>query len=125
MRSFGQDIRKERRRRQRRGHLAERAAAGLLRVKGYRILERRWASHAGEIDLIAVRWQRLAFVEVKQRLSMEEAQSAITPRLRHRVRRAAEVWLARHPRYRGHDICFDLVLLVPWRLPLHLENGLA
>ncbi|MEQ1613083.1 MAG: YraN family protein, partial [Hyphomicrobiaceae bacterium] len=41
-----------------RGALAEWAAAAFLVLKGYRIVERRYRSRAGEIDLIATRGQR-------------------------------------------------------------------
>ena len=50
---------------ERRGRLAEAKAAMLLRLKGYRISDRRWKSPAGEIDLIARRGSAVAFVEVK------------------------------------------------------------
>ena len=53
--------------RERRGRIAEWIAAAFLCLKGYRILARRYRSKLGEIDLIAVRGRRLAFVEVKRR----------------------------------------------------------
>jgi putative endonuclease len=114
----------ERRRRFRRGHLSEWLAATFLMAKGYRILARRWASPLGEVDLIAVRGGRLAFVEVKRRLTFEDAEASITPRQRQRIRRAADLWLARRPRYQTHEIGFDLVFLAPRRWPRHIENGL-
>ena len=53
--------------RYRRGRLSEWVAAAALLAKGYRILGRRVRTPYGEIDLIAVRGRRLAFVEVKRR----------------------------------------------------------
>jgi putative endonuclease len=44
--------------------------------------------------------------------------------LRHRVRRAADLWLARNPRFQQHDIGFDLVFVVPWRFPLIMHDAL-
>ena len=41
-----------RQRNEKRGHTAETAALVLLRLKGYRLLARRFKSHHGEIDLI-------------------------------------------------------------------------
>jgi putative endonuclease len=114
----------ERRRRYRRGWLSEHLAAAFLMAKGYRVLARRQKTPAGEIDLIAVRGHRLVFVEVKQRASLAEAEASIGPRQRARVRRAADLWLARHPRYAAHEIGFDLIFLVPRRWPVHLENAL-
>jgi putative endonuclease len=116
--------RDERRRRYWRGHLAEWVAAAVLIAKGHRILARRQKTPAGEIDLIAVRGNRIAFVEVKRRLTLEDAQASITELQRQRIRRAADLWLARHPGYQAHEIGFDLVFLVPRRWPSHIENGL-
>lgn len=113
-----------RRARQRHGRHAEWIAALALRLRGYRILAMREKTPLGEIDLIAVRGRRLAFVEVKQRTTREAAEAAITDTQRARIRRAAGLWLARHERYQSHDLGFDLVLLVGLRWPQHVENGL-
>lgn len=116
--------REERRVRNRRGSRAEWIAALALRLRGYRILGRRQKTPLGEIDIIAVRGRRLAFVEVKQRASREAAEAAVTATQRERIRRAAGLWLARHERYQHHDIAFDLVFVVSRRWPEHIENGL-
>ena len=109
---------------ERRGALSEYAAAAALMLKGYRILARRWKSHHGEIDLIAVRGQRLAFIEVKQRPTLDEAHYAITETQSRRVRDAAELWLAKNKRFQDHDIHFDAVFVLPRRWPQHVEEGL-
>lgn len=114
----------ERRRRYYRGHFAERLAAAWLSLKGYRILGMRVRSPAGEIDLIATRGERIAFVEVKQRKTQADSESSINRRQRQRIRRAANLWLARNERYQTKTIGFDLVFLTPWRWPRHIENGL-
>jgi putative endonuclease len=114
----------ERSRRYRRGLSAEFVAALYLRAKGYRVLARRHRTPLGEIDLVAARGRRLAFVEVKRRASLADAEASITPRQRTRIRRASDLWLARHPRYREHEIGFDLVFLLPWRWPIHIVGGL-
>ena len=74
-----------RRKAERFGHLAEHAAAWLLRFKGYRIIARRERTPHGEIDLIAARGRVIAFVEVKARSSHDEALEAITPRQAKRI----------------------------------------
>jgi putative endonuclease len=114
----------ERRRRERRGRIAELSAAALLMLKGYRILERRHKSKLGEIDLIAVRGTRLAFVEVKQRRAIELAVAAITPRQASRVRAAAERWVWNHPRYRKHEIALDAVLVTAFLVPRHFAHAM-
>ena len=37
---------------------------------------------------------------------------------------AAELWLAKHPEYHQHEQTFDVVLMSPARLPVHVINGL-
>lgn len=108
----------------RRGRLGEFAAACLLVSKGYRILARRHRTPHGEIDLIAARWNRIAFIEVKRRRTLADAQAALTPYQARRMALAADFWIARHTRFRDHEIGLDAVLIVPRRLPHHLPNAL-
>ncbi len=111
--------------RYRTGLRSEWKAALALRLRGYRILEKRWQSNAGEIDLIATRGRRLAFIEVKHRadVSDDEAHAALGPNQRQRIRRAADLWLARNKTYRDYEIGFDLVLVAPRRWPRIIQNG--
>ncbi len=120
-RPFGAD---ERRARLRRGRLAELLAAAALMAKGYRIIGRNVKTRAGEIDIIAVRGKRLAFVEVKRRLTDEDAEAAVGGRQAQRIRSAADYWLAHRPRYHAHEQGYDLVLILPRRWPRHIENAL-
>lgn len=120
----GEARRDERRARYRSGHTAEWLAALALRLRGYRILARREKTPLGEIDVIAVRGRRLAFVEVKRRATREAAEASVTATQRARVRRAAGLWLARNTAYQTHDLGFDIVFLVRGRWPKHLENAL-
>jgi len=112
-----------RRRAERQGLWAERLAELMLRLKFYRILARRFKTPVGEIDLIARRGKRLAFVEVKRRPSMDQALEAITPRLRGRVRKAAELWMARHDRAGRWHPAFDVVVVVPGTWPVHMRDA--
>jgi putative endonuclease len=114
----------ERLARYRRGRFSELVAAAALMAKGYRILGRRVRTPYGEIDLIAVRGRRLAFVEVKRRATRAEAEAATSPRQAARMGRAAEHWVGTHVRYRDHDRGMDLVLVLPARLPVHLPDAL-
>ena len=114
----------ERRERYRRGRLSELVAAAVLLAKGYRILERRCRTPYGELDLIAVRGRRLAFVEVKRRATRAEAEAALTPHQARRIVRAAAHWVSRHPRYRDHDRGLDAILVLPGRWPVHLPDAL-
>ncbi|MFA5957494.1 YraN family protein [Hyphomicrobium sp.] len=114
----------ERRRRQRSGHTAETIVAAVYMATGHRILGRRFKTPVGEIDLIAIRRNRVAFIEVKKRQRTEDAEDAITLTMRRRVRRAADLWLARNPQYQEHEIGFDLVFVLPWRFPIIMRDAL-
>jgi putative endonuclease len=114
----------QRQQRYRRGLSAEVIAAGYLMLRGHLILARRYKTPLGEIDLICLKRGRVAFIEVKSRNTRDACEASITPRLRQRVRRAADLWLARHPRYQQHQLGFDVVFVTPWRVPVYIANAL-
>src|SRR6516162_5240130 len=100
-----------------------RRAAAFLIAKGYRILFRRFKTPVGEIDIVARRRGVLVFVEVKARERLEDAAEAIGKRQQSRIIAAAEFSLAGHPRDASGDIRFDVVLVAPGRLPVHLPGA--
>ncbi|HEX2524963.1 MAG TPA: YraN family protein [Geminicoccus sp.] len=104
------------------GRSAEGRAALWLRLKGWQILERRFRTPVGEIDLVARRGRVVAFVEVKARPTRDAGLEAVGAKQRRRWRRAADAWLARHPAQQQLTLRFDLIVIVPWRLPFHLQN---
>ncbi|MBY0583075.1 MAG: YraN family protein [Sphingomonas sp.] len=105
-----------------RGRRGERLAAWWLRLKGWRILDQRVRTPAGEVDLVARRGNLIAFIEVKTRASAAELDLAIDERRLARVAAAAEVLM---PRYAtaGEDIRVDVVLIAPGARPRHIENA--
>ena len=109
--------------RESRGRLSERVAALFLILHGYRILERRLKTPFGEIDIVARRGRRLAFVEVKYRRTFAEAQDALRRQQARRVARAAEHWVKRYRAYRDYEQGFDAVLVVPWRWPVLVRDA--
>jgi putative endonuclease len=115
--------RARRQRAERWGRRAEALATVWLRLKGYRIIARRFKTPIGEIDIIARRGNRLSLVEVKARARLTEAHSAITPHQRGRIFRAAEFFLQRYPRYATMTLRFDAILVAPGRLPRHLTDA--
>ncbi len=98
---------------------AEWVAAALLRLKGYSILARRYSVSGGEIDLITLRGETIAFVEVKARNRLDAALVSITEKKRRRITRAARVWLSRNPWAAGFTLRGDAVFIAPGRLPRH------
>jgi putative endonuclease len=107
----------------RRGVLAESLVALLLRLKGYRVLARRYRTPVGEIDLVALRGRRLAFVEVKRRKTAQDAAWTVPARQRRRIMRAAQYWLAGHPGFGGYELGFDVVLTAPLVWPRFIEDA--
>ncbi len=105
-----------------RGRRSEALAALFLQAKFYRVLARRYRTPVGEIDLIVARGRTIAFVEVKNRREAGEALEAVTPRAQGRIARAAGLWLSAHPAAAGHDLRFDIVAVLPGRLPRHFAG---
>lgn len=118
--SPGPDTRK---RAERRGRRAETLAAFYLRLKGYRILERRYRSPAGEIDLIVMRGHHLAFVEVKARPDLMRGMEAITVRQRRRMIKTAQMYVTDKPDLAQAFMRFDAVVMRPFALPVHIVNA--
>jgi len=112
-----------RRRAERRGRWAESLSIWALRLKGYRILARDYRVRVGEIDIIARRGGVLAAVEVKARASEALAQEAVTPRQRRRILRAATHFLSGRPELQRLSLRFDVMLVLPGRLPRHLRDA--
>jgi len=107
----------------RRGRLGESLAILSLACRGYRILARGHRSPAGEIDIVARRGRLLVFVEVKARDSLAGAAEALLARQRRRIARAAAGYLASRPELAHCQPRFDVILVAPWRWPLHIVNA--
>ena len=105
---------------ERRGKRGEGWAAWYLRLKGYRILARRFRTPHGEIDLVARKRNLIAFIEVKARPSLDDAAYAVTPRQQARIIDAAQGWLMAHPEHAEFELRFDAILIAPRHLPRHL-----
>jgi putative endonuclease len=108
---------------ERRGRRAETYAALWLHAKGYRVLARQWRTGQGEVDLIARRGQVLVAIEVKTRANATLAIEAVSSRQRRRIARAAMAYLSRLPDAAKLSLRFDVVVVVPWRLPQHIVGA--
>jgi len=112
-----------RRRADRAGRLAETLCALSLRLRGYRILARRFRTPVGELDIVARRGRTLAFIEVKARPTLALAAESIAARQRLRVERAAGAYLALNPALARLDARLDAMLVAPRRWPRHIEDA--
>lgn len=105
------------------GVAAESVAVEALQAAGFEVLNRRYRTQAGEVDLVVASANALAFVEVKRRSSAIQAMEAITPRQQMRIAMAAEIWLQANPEYADRDITFDAVLVCPRCAPRHIRDA--
>ncbi|MBO6795715.1 YraN family protein [Maricaulis sp.] len=101
------------------GRWAEYFAMLVLFLKGYRLLDHRARTAAGEIDLVARRGDVLAFIEVKARASLDEARQALSFHQTRRLTRAATIWRSGRPSLHHLAMRYDLVLVAPWQWPRH------
>jgi len=94
------------------GKRSERLAAEYLKLKGYRILETNYRSHAGEIDIIAREKKTIVFVEVKARSSRRfgSPKGAVTPAKQRKISMAALEYLKRTDQA-GASARFDVVAI--------------
>jgi len=103
--------------RQIRGHAAhsagidaERRSRDFLLQKGCRILATRCRTPYGEIDLIAASSERLIFVEVKRRRTLDEAAFSLSLAQQKRLLRAADYLIIINDTWRREETRFDLAL---------------
>ena len=92
------------------GHMAEARAVLWYRLRGFRILARRWHSHVGEIDIIAQRGSLLVFCEVKYR-QQDIHNASPSARQQKRITRAASLFIATSPQHHNHQCRFDVILI--------------
>jgi putative endonuclease len=107
----------------RRGDLAEFLCRVHLRLRLWRIVARDWRCPAGEIDIVARRGGVLAIIEVKARATANDAASAVSPKQRRRIARAASAFLLTRPELAGLTVRFDVMLVATLRAPRHLPDA--
>jgi putative endonuclease len=77
------------------GALGERIAARWLMQDGWRVIDRRWRSGRRDLDLVAIRDEVVAFVEVKTRRDTWSGDpvEAVNWRKQRELTRAAHAWI--------------------------------
>ncbi len=106
-----------------RGRTAERICVFWLICLGYRIVSQRLRTPVGEIDIVARRGKTLAIIEVKARSDKAKALGSISPRQRKRLQRAVQWLIASRPDLSSLSIRFDVIAIVPWRLPARVIDA--
>jgi putative endonuclease len=98
------------------GELGENLVADWLQLQQWHILQRRWRSGGGEIDLIVLSKSQaiLAFVEVKTRSAGNwdlGGKLAIDDRKQGRIYEAAQIFLSFYPQWSDLTCRFDVAFV--------------
>lgn len=82
------------------GAWGEEVAKTHLEANGFKIINQNWRCQAGEIDIIALKGDLVAFVEVKTRRgrSAGSPEESITPRKAQKLTQLALTWIGEHGR---------------------------
>ncbi|KGF66723.1 hypothetical protein LL06_26570 [Hoeflea sp. BAL378] len=111
------------RRFERRGRRAEWMAALALVLKGYRIAALRYRTPLGEIDIVARKGDLVALVEVKARRELGAGVDAVSASAQRRIQAAGALFVSRQPDSARLSWRCDIVVVSPWRWPVHLEDA--
>lgn len=81
------------------GDKGEQMAADYLKDKGYQMLDKKFITRYGELDLVAQEADTVVFVEVKTRTSTTFGlpETSVTPAKLERIQNAGLLWLQAHP----------------------------
>ena len=98
------------------GELGENLVADWLQLQQWHILQRRWRSPSGEIDLIVLSKSQaiLAFVDVKTRSAGNwdlGGKLAIDDRKQEKIYQAAQIFLSFYPKWSDLTCRFDVALV--------------
>ena len=93
------------------GRSAERRALWHYRLRGYRVLGTNIWAGGNELDLVVRRGRQLVFCEVKAKAGERHGDpfEMVTEEKQHRLRRAAEAWLAANPQLTQLEPRFDVI----------------
>lgn len=92
-----------------RGRAGEDAVSGMLAEKGCEIIGRNYRIKGGEIDIIALDGEFIAFVEVKTRKfgALDDGTAAMSKAKMRRIIAAAERFVEDNPKYKDYYRRFD------------------
>jgi putative endonuclease len=111
------------------GNEGENRAAAFLEAKGFSIIERNWRTKQGEIDIIAVKNDILAFVEVKTlpNGTLDMIQRELNYQKRQRIIKTSKRFLLKHREYNNSYVRFDVIVIdMPGLEPVyHIENAFS
>ncbi|MCS6922741.1 MAG: YraN family protein [Fimbriimonadales bacterium] len=102
----------------------EEQAAQYLQAQGYVILARNWRTREGELDIVALDGDALAFIEVKTRrtLAYGAAEESIDPRKQAQLARLAQRFIDTNPDLTFRECRFDVVIVDMTVLPAQIRH---
>ena len=103
------------------GLIAEVIASWYLRCKLYQIIERRFKSPFGEIDIIARKNNEIIFIEIKARRDIS-LMDFISKNQQHRISRAAQYFFLKNNKYQTYSMRFDAIIMNRYFWPQHFKN---
>ncbi len=104
------------------GVSCENIAQNFLKSQGYSILQNRYKTKYGEVDLIVKDSKTLVFVEVKARKKDELIEVILRQKQIERIKNSAQYFLSQNLQYQDFDVRFDFILFTNSLIPLHHKN---
>jgi putative endonuclease len=106
------------------GFFREILGAWYLRFKGYKILEQRYKTPLGEIDLVAQKGNRFVFVEVKYRETINNSLESLKSTQQQRILKGAQYYLMKQGlNPNDTPMQFDGLFFSKGFLPKHIQNA--
>lgn len=105
------------------GILGESVAEGFLKLKGHEIVEKRYKTPYGEIDIISRYKNMIVCTEVKVRKTIGDGLHVVSSSQKRRVMDAYLHFIQHNPCFDNLISRFDVVVCAPGAAPLHLENA--
>lgn len=106
-----------------RGLAAEATAQEYLKKRGFDVLETRYKTKYGEVDIIAVTGEILCFIEVKKRAKNADALASVSVSAQRRIENAALYFLSQNPEHINAAMRFDVVAISDDGHITHLDNA--
>lgn len=105
------------------GLISEYLALLFLKLKFYKIIERRHKTKLGEIDIIALKNDTIVFIEVKARKKYNPSYNVLNTKQINRITRAASLYLIKNKAYQKLYVRFDLISICKLTQINHIQNA--
>ncbi|MCX7993874.1 MAG: YraN family protein [Fimbriimonadales bacterium] len=104
--------------------VGEEQATQFLHALGYQILARNWRKREGELDIVALDGDTLAFIEVKTRRSLAygAGEESIDQRKQTQLTRLAQRFLDENPQLAFRECRFDVVVVDMTIMPAQIRH---